>query len=289
MERHIQEFDESQGCAGKAYNKDEVEREFHGGDLVFLYDETTSASQNPKLVNKWKEINIHINRLKLVKELPEDYSRGYLRRTDDTPDTERETRSSKPTSKCSKRQTDQSADLYDDSGPPMEESPKSTSTEPSKKESFTETTGSDYVFRDNEDDWSSVNDTFSSDEDDDDDDDDSNPPGEVSRHSGTYPKTSTPKESDDEQKSEPKKPEHFSTSSTEDHSIQKKDRRESTNYHVRMPKLGHKSTSSTMEGRTFKRDRTDDATQEVTPEEEEEEEEGSSSPPERCQGPSKRG
>ena len=52
----------------------------------------------------------------------------------------------------------------------MKESPKSTSDEPSKRESFTGTTGSDNVFRDNEDDWSSVNYTFSSDEDDDDDD-----------------------------------------------------------------------------------------------------------------------
>ena len=36
----------------KQYNKDAVEREFQDGDLVFLYDEMTSASQNPKLVYK---------------------------------------------------------------------------------------------------------------------------------------------------------------------------------------------------------------------------------------------
>ena len=160
-----------------------------------------------------KEFNIQVNRLKHPKELPEDYSRGYLRRNDDTINTERETMTSISTDKRRKRQDNRSADLYDDSGPPMEELPKSKSEEPNERESVTETTGSDAVFRDDEDNWSSINDTFSSDEDDDDDDGDgSNPPREISRHSGTYPKTSTPVDSDDEPKGESKKREHVSTS-----------------------------------------------------------------------------
>ena len=199
-------------------------------------------SQNPKLVNKWKgpylilkmigptnailkksprgkEFNIHVNRLKHTKELPEDYSRGYLRRTDDNANTEPEATTSTSSNNRRKRRNNRSADSYDDLEPPMKEtpSPKSTS-EPDERKTTTETTGSDDVFRDDYDGWSSVDETFSSEEDDDDDDGSSpDPPGEISRHSGTYPKTSTPKESDDEQRSEADKREHVSTDTSDDH------------------------------------------------------------------------
>ena len=303
----------AKGVQERQYNEDAVEREFQGGDLVFLYDETTSASQNPKLVNKWKgpylilkmigptnailkksprgkEFNIHVNRLKHAKELPEDYSRGYLRRSDDI-DTEQGTMTSTSTDNRQRRRKNRHTDSYDDSEPPMEESaPKSTSREPDDKGTTTETTGSDDVFRDDEDGWNSVDDTFSSEEDNDDDDsDDPNQPGEVSQHSGTYPKTSTPKESDDEQKGEVNKRGHISTSSSDDERVRKKDRQEPTESQARMPKRGHESTSSTTEGRTFKRDRPGDITREATPEEDEIDEEEASPPQAGRPGPSKRG
>ena len=102
----------------------------------------------------------------------------------------------------------------------MEESPKSTSDEPSKRESFAETTGRDDIFKDDEEDWNSANKTFSSDEDDDNDDDDGpDPPEDISGHLGVYPENSTHVDSDDEQKGESKKREHVSTSSTEDEHI----------------------------------------------------------------------
>ena len=79
-------------------------------------------------------------------------------------------------------------------------------------------------------------------EEDDDDDDDSspNPPGEFSHHSGTYPKTSTPKESEDEQRSEADKRECTSTDISDDHR-RKRGRRESTKSPTRMPKRWHES------------------------------------------------
>ena len=160
----------------KQYNKNAVEREFQGGDLVFLYDEMTSASQNPKLVNIWKgpylirkmigptnvilkksprgkEFNIHTNRLKHAKELPEDYSRGYLRRTDDDTGTEPETMTSTSSNNRQRRRNNRSTDSYDDMEPQMEESPpsKSTSKAPDEGKTETETTGSDDVFRDEDD------------------------------------------------------------------------------------------------------------------------------------------
>ena len=302
----------AKGVQEKQYNKDAVEREFQDGDLVFLYDETTSVSQNPKLVNKWKgpylilrmigptnailkksprgkEFNIHVNRLKHAKELPEDYSRGYLRRTDDNAQLEPEATTSTSSKIRRKRRDNRSADSYDDLEPPMEEtsSPKSTS-EPDERKTTTETTGSDDVFRDDDDGWSSVDETFSSEEDDDDDDGDNpDPPGEISRHSGTYPKTSTPKESDEEQRSEADKREYDSTNTSDDHR-RKRGRRESTKSPTRMPKRGHESTSSATSGRVLKKDRQDDATRDVSAEEDEIRDEEPQSPPEERPGASKR-